>query len=122
MPHPDDAAPNDAAVQRFARIEALLDEALDQPAGTREAFVRKACGDDDTLCREVMELLAAVAASDGYLEHTAAGVQSVAETGLQLGPWRLQRPIGRGGSGEVWLGSRNDGQFEQQVAVKLLRD
>ncbi|HUD40653.1 MAG TPA: serine/threonine-protein kinase [Dokdonella sp.] len=122
MHRPDAARPDEAAIRRFARIEAVLDEALDQPPALRAALVRDRCSDDDALCREVMALLDAMAASDGYLDHPAAEVLPVAQAGMQLGAWTLQRPIGRGGSGEVWLGVRNDGQFEQQVAIKLLRD
>ena len=122
MPRPDAAPPAAAAVARFARIEAVLDGALDQPHAARDAFVQNACSDDAALCREVLDLLAAMQASDGYLEQAPVDMQPAAEADMQLGPWTLQRPIGRGGSGEVWLGVRNDGQFEQQVAIKLLRD
>ena len=41
--------------------------------------------------------------------------------GLQLGPWRLERLLGRGGMAEVWEARRADGQFDQTVAVKLLK-
>lgn len=122
MHRSDAAMPDDADARGFARIEALLDAALDRPAASREAFVREACNGEETICRNVLELLAAMAASEGYLEHAAAALSPAAEAGMQLGAWTLQRPIGRGGSGEVWLGVRSDGQFEQRVAVKLLRD
>lgn len=35
--------------------------------------------------------------------------------------FELVRPIGRGGQGDVWLAKRIDGQFDQQVAVKILK-
>src|SRR5690606_39053786 len=38
----------------------------------------------------------------------------------RLGAWLPERLIGKGGMGEVWLARRCDGQFEQQVAIKLL--
>ncbi len=38
---------------------------------------------------------------------------------MQVGPWRLESLIGRGGMGQVWRGYRDDGQFEQQVAIKF---
>lgn len=38
----------------------------------------------------------------------------------RVGPFRLEVPIGRGGMGEVWLGVRDDGLFEQRVAIKLI--
>lgn len=41
--------------------------------------------------------------------------------GRILGPWRLERPLGHGGMGEVWLAERCDGQVRQRVAIKLVR-
>ena len=41
--------------------------------------------------------------------------------GDRVGPYRLIREIGHGGMGRVFLAERADGQFEQQVALKLVR-
>ena len=41
--------------------------------------------------------------------------------GMRLGPWRVLRELGAGGMGTVLLAERADGQFEQQVAIKLIR-
>ena len=38
-----------------------------------------------------------------------------------MGDYRLIEPLGRGGMGEVYLGERADGRFEQKVAVKLVK-
>ena len=38
----------------------------------------------------------------------------------QVGPFRLTDPLGQGGMGQVWKAERNDGLFDQVVAVKLL--
>ena len=59
----------------------------------------------------------AATASDGT---TPAG-DGRGLAGLALGPWRLERLLGRGGMAEVWEARRIDGQFEQTVAVKLLK-
>jgi serine/threonine-protein kinase len=40
--------------------------------------------------------------------------------GQVLGMWRLDKPIGRGGMGDVYLAHRIDGVVEQQAAVKVL--
>ncbi len=42
--------------------------------------------------------------------------------GARLGPWQLERVIGTGGMGQVWLAQRTDGLYEGEVAIKLLRD
>lgn len=104
--------------ERFAKVEALLDATLEHSPAERGTFLDAAC-DDAELRAEVRGLLHAIAASEGFLETPSPTPDE--HTGHDIGPWRLVRCIGRGGMGEVWLGERSDGRFEQQVAVKLLR-
>ena len=104
----------------------IVGHALDLSPGERAEFVEGACGGDVILRREVEMLLAADAPS-GFLEVSAgelAANELAAEThtaGALLGPYRLLRKIGEGGASRVWLAERNDGLFEQQVAIKVLR-
>ncbi|GMU64549.1 MAG: hypothetical protein AMXMBFR36_08230 [Acidobacteriota bacterium] len=50
-----------------------------------------------------------------------AAIEERSLAGLELGPWRLTTPLGRGGMAEVWEARRVDGAYEQAVAVKLLK-
>ena len=109
-------SPPDPAAQRFARLEALLDAVLEQPQAEHIAWLAGHC-DDASLRAEAIEWLRAMDASTHFME---APPESPDLAGSDVGPWHLVRRIGRGGMGEVWLGERNDGRFEQQVAVKLL--
>ncbi|MGY6553053.1 MAG: protein kinase domain-containing protein [Wenzhouxiangella sp.] len=38
----------------------------------------------------------------------------------RVGPWQIQEAIGQGGMGRVFLAVRDDGEFQQRAAVKLL--
>ncbi len=38
-----------------------------------------------------------------------------------IGPYRLERIIGRGGMGVVYLASRSDNEFRKHVAIKILQ-
>jgi eukaryotic-like serine/threonine-protein kinase len=41
--------------------------------------------------------------------------------GSRAGPWKLTEPIAEGGMGAVYRARRDDGAFEQQAAIKLIR-
>ena len=93
----------------------LLQAALELPPAQRSAHVRAAAADDAELCIRTLDLLAAHARSEGFLEPAAA-----AQPVPQLGPYRLIEKLGSGGMGQVWLAERDDGSYRQQVAIKLL--
>ena len=45
---------------------------------------------------------------------------ALVEPPARIGPFRLGERIGYGGMGDVWRGERDDGRFEQVVAIKLI--
>ena len=52
-------------------------------------------------------------------ENAALAGSDAAVEGRCLGPFKLRHLLGRGGMGEVWLAQRVDGDFSQDVALKL---
>src|SRR5207253_4871895 len=50
-----------------------------------------------------------------------AALQANTGVGELCGPYRLIRRLGSGGMGEVYLAERDDGEIQQQVAIKMLR-
>ena len=116
----------------ISRLRLLLDRALELEPGERSAWLAALRESDPAEARELERLLAAEEALDaaGFLDTAAgplghaAGPEAArppgALAGWQLGPWTLERPVGQGGMGTVWLARRNDGRFEGHAAVKLL--
>jgi eukaryotic-like serine/threonine-protein kinase len=117
---------------RWQAIEAVLAAALQARPEDCPALLDRLCGDDAELRREVESLLAAHAAAEGFLDTSAetfaapivvaaAAREPTDRPGQIVGRYRLLEAIGRGGMGTVWLAERADGQFEQKVALKLIK-
>ncbi|MEO8031971.1 MAG: serine/threonine-protein kinase [Gemmatimonadota bacterium] len=116
----------------WQRVEPLLDRALDLPAAERAAFLEQACGGDALLRSRLERMIAQGEDPDGPLEHSLISVAGpllfsgdfeppALLPGEVIGPWRLERELGRGGMGQVYLAQRADGQFAQTAALKLVR-
>jgi len=109
-------------------VQAAFAAAADLPAGEREAFLARECGDDPALVEEVRALLReddrALSLLDRGAPELAQELVDAAEagrTGQRIGPWRLQERIGHGGMGSVYLAERADGELQQRVALKIIR-
>lgn len=108
--------------ERWLRAKEILG-ALDELApGQRAARIAADCGDDAGLKAEVERLLALDAEAGPYFAglRDALGQGELAQP-EQIGVYRIIREIGHGGMGTVYLGQRNDGQFKQDVAIKVVR-
>ncbi|MGH7472284.1 MAG: serine/threonine protein kinase, partial [Longimicrobiales bacterium] len=110
---------------RWDRINELFHGALEREPRDRDLFLRAACADDASLYHEVHALLAAEAAAQralgGMVSDAVTSLLDTSMEGKPVGPYRVVREIGHGGMGAVYLAERVDGQFEQQVALKLIK-
>jgi tetratricopeptide (TPR) repeat protein len=112
---------------RWQRLQQLFHEALARPEAGRHAWIDAACADDLALRDELRRLLAAEAHAEADIQHAIgdAAAQLVRagrheRVGTRLGPWRLVAHHADGGMGAVYRAVRDDGRYDQQVAVKLL--
>ncbi|MEM7082079.1 MAG: serine/threonine-protein kinase [Pseudomonadota bacterium] len=113
----DSPVSNGADLQR---VLALCDEALLKPEEERADFVADACGDDESLRLSVNSLLMSVGASSAFMEvRTEENYASL--IGQQIGDYRILERLGEGGMGSVYLAEREGGEFEQRVAIKIVR-
>src|SRR5215207_8011500 len=103
---------------RWRALEPLLDQAFDLSAEEQATWLQELRSDSPELVAELSSFLSGDSAADrdGFL----AEPLEVTLEGLELGAYTLERPLGHGGTGSVWLARRTDGRFEGQAAVKLL--
>ena len=109
------------------RVKSLFAEALELPAADRRSFVETNAGGDSALAAEVLSLLDAAGSGMDLIEDHRIDLQArlsaplVDLIGARFGNYRIVREIGHGGMGTVFLAERDDGEFEQTVALKLVR-
>ncbi len=108
---------------RWHRVDALVDAALDQAPPERRRFLDRECDGNASLRREVESLLAVDGEAEGFLETPAAppGLLGTVASGERIGPYRVERVIGAGGMGVVYLATRADDAYRGRVAIKLLQ-
>ncbi|MEO8505589.1 MAG: serine/threonine-protein kinase [Acidobacteriota bacterium] len=131
---------SDGERERWQAVQALFDEVVDLPTEQQASFLDRACGSNAALRSEVAALLAADRRADRVLsgaaeaaaallgeaaaervEQTEPHIPELDRTGQRVGAFRIVREAGRGGMGTVYLAERADGQFEQRVAIKILK-
>ena len=113
--------------ERWQRLNDVFHEALSRDPAERSGWIALACARDPALGRDVEELLAAhertgldSAASD-WLTMTPVEDTSPSLIGRRFGAYQVIDEIGRGGMGTVLFAERVDGQFDQRVAIKLIK-
>ncbi|PYX11153.1 MAG: serine/threonine protein kinase, partial [Acidobacteria bacterium] len=106
-------------------LKHVLADALEKTSPEeRVAALKRWCADDTALLREAERLLACdTAVFEQFAELAGARLNRDQQdrTGERIGAYAVIRELGRGGMGAVYLGERADGQFQKQVAIKILK-
>jgi serine/threonine-protein kinase len=108
--------------QPWPAVRSLLEQVLESPADERSERLSELCI-DPALRGEVEGLLALEGQVGSFIAEPALSLRhprTELPEGHRLGPWRVLRPLGKGGMGTVYLAERADGAFELTAAIKLL--
>ena len=112
--------------ERWQQLQVLFDAAVDLPDADRRAYLDEACSNDHSLRLQVESLIIASNEASQAIGHAVgeAAVEAVepAQRGQRIGPYELERELGRGGMGVVFLARRADRAYEGQVAIKFLQE
>jgi len=113
-----------SAESDWRRVRSVFEEVLGLGLAEREPALDRLCAENQGLRAEVESLLRAAEEAGGFLasdEPWADSAMFDAAMPDAIGAYRIVREIGRGGMGVVYLGERQDGDFAQRAAIKVVR-
>lgn len=115
------------AATTWQRLEALFHQACLLPPEQRDAFAWEQTGEDAALRTQLLAMLAVESQATlrvrGPLKQAVATLHAPLPelpAGTRFGAWAIDRLLGAGGMGQVYLGHRADGAYEREVAIKLV--
>lgn len=117
------------AHDRWPEVKALFEQAQAVDASSRDRWLRERCGADPVLLEEVRSLLAFDERPHRVFERAAPSLAALLDEddedalpqGTAVGPYRVERSLGRGGMGAVYLADRTDGEVSHRVAIKIIK-
>lgn len=115
---------------RWRMTKAILERALNLPLDLQAGYVEEECNGDRALHHHLVLLLEAAHATGGVVDriplqellHQDSTTHDPALIGRRVGAFKILRLVGFGGMGTVYEAVRDDGQYEQRVAIKFVRD
>lgn len=113
--------------EQWEKLQEVFNRAVEATPADRRRLVRDELKHDPALLNEALSLLDEYARDPDFLEHSetiALDLQELDVTvapGERVGTFRIVRRLGSGGMGAVYLAERDDDQFAQRVAIKVVK-
>lgn len=101
--------------EKWKKVKEIFTEAVELPTAERLDFLDKHC--DSEIRSEVEKMLAMD--EDDSLE--TSPLEQFNLIGKKIGKYKILGEIGRGGMGTVYEAVRDDGEFSQKAAIKLIK-
>lgn len=116
--------------EKWQLVKEIFQNASELSGENRQAYLKEQYGDDIELRSMVQEMLAEHESPGEFLQQPNEDFRLIIGSqpegvdpmvGKHLGPYRIEAVLGEGGMGIVYLGVRDDDQFRQKVAIKLIK-
>ena len=110
----------------WIKVKDIFSGIVDLDEAERSLKLNKICNGDHELRAEVVALLRSNDEVEDFIEEPAFIVSDALPPDVEpttdkvIGHYRVVREIGRGGMGTVFLATRDDGEFKQEVAIKVV--
>lgn len=106
-------------------LKQLFDLVMEQPESQREKVIDESEFDEE-IKQQVKRMLKIrvdeVELTGTIIDSVQLGLDiNPIEPGMKINSYILDKPLGQGGQGEVWLAHRGKGDFSHKVAIKFLK-
>jgi serine/threonine protein kinase len=110
--------------ERYQKIKEIFNQVSEMSLLERQDFVAAACEDDSEMRREIEKMLVFADDAQDTLEKNAFEIFTNGEHAKipeKIGDYKIIREIGRGGMGAVYEAVRENRDFRQRVALKVIK-